>query len=219
MPRVLGNVVCPPLLTSLGACPLLLTALGVSHWHRYYAATNETFFYGLSSAPAEPLGIIASPTIRHPYAHAKLEHAHEALLEAIAPLLKTKGVAPTALSPPSQLVVGVWSRPANVPHDHGYTAPTKVYWSPEVSGSPAKACGVDGLDDDEYRTTVLQPLGRHIPIFLANNDWVCQDVQYLFGDWAEEPLLQAERALHRLGTPRPSWLNASYYAAKVLAKA
>ena len=98
---------CPPLLTSLGTCPLHLTALGVSHWHRYYAATNETFFYGLSSAPAEPLGIIASPTIRHPYAHAKLEHAHEALLEAIAPLLKTKGVAPTALSPPSQLVVGV----------------------------------------------------------------------------------------------------------------
>jgi hypothetical protein len=31
--------------------------------------------------------------------------------------------------------------------------------------------------------------------------------------------LQAERALYRLKVPRPSWLNASYYAAKIVAKA
>lgn len=182
----------------------------------YYAATNETFFYGISGAPTEPLGIAHQAP---PFEHAKVEEAHAALLEAIAPLLRHKGVAADSLAHPSQLVVGVWSRPSSVAHDTGYTAPTKVYWAPEVSGSPGKACGVDGLTDAEYRTTVLQPFGRASPIFLANNDWICQDVTYFYGDWAEETLLQAERALHRLGVPRPAWLNASYYHEKVASKA
>ena len=182
----------------------------------YYAATNETFYYGLSGAPKEPLGIVnAAP----PYDHHNLKLAHEAVLEAIDPILQEKGLKPTEIPQPSQLVVGVWSRPGVVKHDEGYTAPTKVYWAPSVSGSAGKACGVDGLTDDEYRTTVLQPFGKDVPIYLANNDYVCQDVRYFFGDWAEETLLQAERALYRLKVPRPSWLNASYYAAKIVAKA
>jgi hypothetical protein len=40
----------------------------------------------------------------------------------------------------------------------------------------------------------------------------------MFGDWAEETLLQAERALLRLSVPPPSWLNATYYQEKVRAK-
>ena len=40
----------------------------------------------------------------------------------------------------------------------------------------------------------------------------------MFGDWAEETLLQAERALLRLSVPAPAWLNATYYAQKVQAK-
>jgi len=38
-----------------------------------------------------------------------------------------------------------------------------------------------------------------------------------FGDWAEESLLQAERALKLLGVPKPEWLNTAYYNEKVLA--
>jgi hypothetical protein len=49
----------------------------------------------------------------------------------------------------------------------------QVYWSPEVSGSIAKACGVAGLTENEYRSRVLQPFNG-AKVFLANNDWVAQ---------------------------------------------
>ena len=45
------------------------------------------------------------------------------------------------------------------------------------------------------------------------------NVHYMFGDWAEESLLQAERALALLGAPKPAWLDADYYNEKVLALA
>jgi hypothetical protein len=126
-------------------------------------------------------------------------------------VLDAHGVSPKQLAYPQQMVVGVWSRPGVIGHDEGYTAPTKVYWAPEISGSLANACGVDGLTEGEYRTTLLQPFGRHAPIYMANNDWVAQDVTYFYGDWAEESLLQCERALLRLGMPKPAWLNGTYY--------
>ena len=64
-----------------------------------------------------------------------------------------------------------------------------------------------------------EPFGKGVPVYLANNDWVAQDVTYFFGDWAEETLVQAERAYYRLGMPRPAWLNGSYYQANIVAKA
>ena len=42
---------------------------------------------------------------------------------------------------------------------------------------------------------MLQPFGRGAKVFLANNDYVALDVRYKYGDWAEETLLQSERAL------------------------
>jgi len=178
----------------------------------YYSATNDTFFYGLSGAPSEPLGVVdASP----PYAHEKLEMAHAALLEAIQPLLKAKAVPPASLPPMSSMAVGVWSRPGGLSHDEGYTAPTKVYWAPSISGDLGRACSVDGLSEDEYRATALQPFGEG-PVYMANNDWVAQDVHFFFGDWAEESLVQCERALYKLGMARPDWLNETYYKAKIV---
>jgi len=179
----------------------------------YYAATNETFYYSATNAPAEPLGVHGRAP---PTSHAKLEKAHAALLDVLSPLLSAAGVAPDQLPYPSQLVVGAWSRPGVIPHDHGYTAPTKVYWAESISGSAAGACGVPGLTDAEYRTSVLQPLGRGAPLYLANNDFVSQKVDYFYGDWAEESLLQAERALYRLGVPKPPWLNATYYDTNIV---
>jgi len=38
----------------------------------------------------------------------------------------------------------------------------------------------------------------------------------MFGDWAEESLLQAERGLRMQGLKRPDWLDAAYYKKKVL---
>ena len=74
-----------------------------------------------------------------------------------------------------------------------------MYYSPRQSGSLAAACAVSDLTDEEYRTTVLQPFGADAPVFLANNDWVAQDVDYFYGDWAEETLLQARESA-RAGT-------------------
>jgi len=37
----------------------------------------------------------------------------------------------------------------------------------------------------------------------------------MYGDWAEETLLQAERALRALGSPKPEWLDADYYHKKI----
>jgi hypothetical protein len=90
-----------------------------------------------------------------------------------------------------------------------------VYYVPEVSGSLAQACGVEGLTEAEYRATALRPLGKGVKLFMANNDWVAMDTRYMFGDWAEETLLQAERALLALGSPRPSWLDPAYYQEKI----
>jgi len=78
-----------------------------------------------------------------------------------------------------------------------------------------QACGVSGLSEAEYRRVALQPFGADKRVFMANNDWVAMDVAYMFGDWAEETLLQAERALRTLGMPKPEWLNQSYYDAKI----
>ena len=48
-----------------------------------------------------------------------------------------------------------------------------------------------------------QPLKTSAPqVFLANNDYAAINVYYMFGDWAEESLLQAERALKILNTPK-----------------
>jgi len=72
-------------------------------------------------------------------------------------------------------------------------------------------------------------------IFLINNDYVCMNVNYFYGDWAEESLLQAERAMYILSkttttttttssgnnnndnnnSNKPSWLNELYYKTKV----
>lgn len=64
-----------------------------------------------------------------------------------------------------------------------------------------------------------QPFGRNVSVYLANNDWVAMDVTYFFGDWAEESLVQSERALYRLGVPKPEWLNASYYQKQIVERA
>ena len=39
------------------------------------------------------------------------------------------------------------------------------------------------------------------------------------GDWAEESLLQCERALYLMGEAKPSWLNATYYDNQIKALA
>jgi len=217
-----GPVVCTDALTGRSVKPTRawLASQGAAaakschgYLEAYYAATNETFFYGVTGAPNEPFGMVQGT---EPSSAAVLEKAHAALLEAIAPVLAKKGVAPTSLPLPSALVVGAWSHPTVIANDTGYTAPTKVYWDAGMSGSPAGACGVDGLDDDEYRTTVLQPFGRDTNVFLANNDWLSMNVRYFEGDWAQETLVQSERALFRLGLSMPLWLNQTYYDEKIV---
>ena len=36
------------------------------------------------------------------------------------------------------------------------------------------------------------------------------------GDWAEETLLQAERAVTLMGTPRPDWVDRDYYETNII---
>ena len=67
-----------------------------------------------------PRGSPLMPPAR-PAAVAQVEEAHTALMQGIAPLLKAKGVEASSLAHPTQLVVGVWSRPGVIKHDTGYT--------------------------------------------------------------------------------------------------
>ncbi|KAL7555416.1 hypothetical protein ACA910_017424 [Epithemia clementina (nom. ined.)] len=67
------------------------------------------------------------------------------------------------------------------------------------------------------RGPTLATVSKLPKIFLVNNDFVCSNVRHAFGDWAEESLLQAERAMYLLGTPKPTWLlNATYYELNVV---
>lgn len=210
----------------IGSCQGLLET--------YYSVSNETFYSSLPTSPDEPLGSIWDTD--GPEAKAILLEAHNALLDILGPLIteqrRTNNVTATTtatntvedinsiFTPPTGLIVGVWHRPTmDHPYGRGYTAPTKVYYYPTESGTPDVACGVEGLTDDTYRDTVLRPWsGTHPNIFLMNNDYSCLDVRYLWGDWAEETLLQAERAVTMLGTPKASWVDMDYYQINIIQK-
>jgi hypothetical protein len=199
----------------------------------YYSVSNETFYCSLPTSPEEPLGSVWDTD--GPDALAVLRQAHAGLLDSLRPLLESEGVDASSLEPPSGLIVGIWHRPTDeFPLGRGYTAPTKVLYYPSMSGTPDIACGVPGLTDESYRDTVLQPWriiidddtgkgttigGSNIEnrIFLVNNDYACMDVRYFFGDWAEESLLQSERAVLLLGMPPPMWLQSiDYYHENVV---
>ncbi|KAL3907383.1 MAG: hypothetical protein SGILL_008900 [Bacillariaceae sp.] len=195
----------------------------------YYSVSNETFYSSLPISPNDPLGSVWESD--GPEARAILQQAHTALVHSLQPLLEDDDVDASSLDPPSGLIVGIWHRPTRAyPFGQGYTAPTKVYYSPTDSGTPDKACDVPGLTDEIYRDSVLQPWKDDFPgdkthnsiknrIFLVNNDYSCMDVRFMWGDWAEESLLQAERAMLLLGQAPPKWLlDKDYYHANVVEK-
>uniref|UniRef100_A0A7S1X8U8 Amine oxidase domain-containing protein n=1 Tax=Tetraselmis chuii TaxID=63592 RepID=A0A7S1X8U8_9CHLO len=183
----------------------------------YYSVSNETFYSGVPKDLNTPDGVIRRSDSDSSSAR-MLDTLHAAILEALQPVLQSAGVSAQELPTPELLAVGVWRRPDEkhpLAQGYEYTAPTKVYWSSDISGSPAKACSLDGLTEAEYISTILQPYGKEQPIYLANNDYCIQDFKYMYGDWAEDSLTQAERAMHRLGLPRPDWLDEEYYAKKI----
>eukprot|EP00529_Nitzschia_sp_RCC80_P016821 CAMPEP_0113504326 /NCGR_PEP_ID=MMETSP0014_2-20120614/34654_1 /TAXON_ID=2857 /ORGANISM="Nitzschia sp." /LENGTH=645 /DNA_ID=CAMNT_0000399425 /DNA_START=43 /DNA_END=1980 /DNA_ORIENTATION=+ /assembly_acc=CAM_ASM_000159 len=206
----------------------------------YYSVSNETFYSSLSTSPDEPLGVVWDTD--GPEAVAVLQQAHRALVHSLSPLILSNSTSfveeattvtqlEELFPPPSALIVGVWRRPTlEHPFGQGYTAPTKVYYSPDQSGTPDIACQVEGLTETVYRDRALQPWRRFDDphnkgggirdrIFLANNDYSCLEVKYFWGDWAEETLVQAERAMLLLGTPPPSWTqNFDYYTAEIIEK-
>ncbi len=176
----------------------------------------------VAAHPNEPLGSVWDTD--GPEAAAKLNHIHSGLMEMMQPLFQEKGIEDphSIIDPPLGLIVGVWNYPdADFPLGSGYTAPTKLLYDPAISGMPDEACGVPGLTDMTYRDRALQPWGtklRGSSLFLVNNDWICNSAADYQGDWAEESLLQAERAMYLLGTPKPEWLDADYYEQKIESK-
>mmetsp|Transcript_104917 Transcript_104917/g.328450 ORF Transcript_104917/g.328450 Transcript_104917/m.328450 type:complete len:453 (+) Transcript_104917:39-1397(+) len=175
----------------------------------FYSIADTGFFTSIRKDPEQPLGVVTPDAD----SEGRLSRVHAAVLEALGPLFERAGVAPPAEAP-SMLVVGVWDRTG-----HGQTAPTKVYYSTSSSlpGGPdplERACGVPGLTEREYREAMLTPLGSP-RVLAANNDWSALQTERLFGDWAEESLLQAERGLRLLGLPRPAWLDEGYYEKNV----
>lgn len=217
-----GPVVCGNSSVSDDSCIGLLET--------YYSVSNETFYSSLPKSYDDPLGSVWNTD--GPQAQVILQQAHTALIHSLKPLLEENGIDPASVEPPSGLIVGIWHRPSEeYPFGRGYTAPTKVLYYPTESGPPDQACDVPGLTDDIYRDTALQPWkeeyvgGRKASnsirdrIFLVNNDFSCMDVRYYWGDWAEESLLQAERAMLLLGLAPPSWLvNKDYYHSNVVNK-
>ncbi|KAL7555414.1 hypothetical protein ACA910_017423 [Epithemia clementina (nom. ined.)] len=71
-------------------------------------------------------------------------------------------------------------------------------------------CPPSTLDDTNNgkQQQQLEPPPR---IFVVNNDFVCTNVRHSFGDWAEESLIQAERAMYELQTPKPAWIQNDWY--------
>mmetsp|Transcript_99094 Transcript_99094/g.275932 ORF Transcript_99094/g.275932 Transcript_99094/m.275932 type:complete len:511 (-) Transcript_99094:82-1614(-) len=176
----------------------------------FYSMCDADFFNSLRPDPEHPMGVLRAQDD----GAGKLAKLHAAILEATGPLF-IKARAELPISAPTMLVVGVWDRTGQ-----GLTAPTKVYYSTsaKLPGGPdplARACGVPGLTEEEYQHSMLAPLEGSSRVLVANNDWSALQTEKLFGDWAEESLLQAERGLRLLGLPRPEWLNEAYYAAKV----
>ena len=176
----------------------------------------------VATHPNEPLGSVWDTD--GPEAAAKLNDIHLGLMDMMQPLFKEKGIEDphSIIDPPLGLIVGVWNYPnADFPLGFGSTAPTKLLYDPAISGLPDEACGVPGLTDLTYRDRALQPWGtkfRGSSMFLANNDWICNSAADYQGDWAEESLLQAERAMYLLGTAKPEWLDADYYHQKIVSK-
>ena len=192
----------------------------------YYDSSNETVYRSTVAHHSEdPLGSVWATD--GPDALAKLMRIHKGLMETLRPLFLEAGIQEDPLEiiePPLGLVVGVWNQPTSEdPLGYGYTAPTKVVYYANASGLPEEACGVSGLTDVTYRDRVLQPWGSEGPIggtsvFLVNNDWICNSIEDYEGDWAEESLLQAERAMYLAGTSKPWWLNRHYYEEKVVSR-
>lgn len=178
----------------------------------FYSTVNEDFFEDLKPSPNEPLGVLSEKQDNT----GKLSRLHAAVMEATRPLFAEAGKAQPK-DPPTLLVVGIWDRTG-----HGFTAPTKVMYSadPSTPGGPdplEKACGVPGLTEDEYRSSLLMPVPGNKKILVANNDWIVCAIKNFQGDWAEESLLQAERGLRLSGFERPEWLDEDYYKAKIVA--
>lgn len=176
----------------------------------------------VATHPNEPLGSVWDTD--GPEAAAKLNDIHLGLMDMMQPLFEEKGIEDphSIIDPPLGLIVGVWNYPnAEFPLGFGSTAPTKLLYDPAISGLPHEACGVPGLTDLTYRNRALQPWGtkfRGSSMFLANNDWICNSAADYQGDWAEESLLQAERAMYLLGTAKPEWLDADYYHQQIASK-
>ena len=81
----------------------------MSLWRSYYSLSNETFYFNVSNAPVDPLGVVTDATAD---GRAVLQHAHDAVMEVLAPFFKAANATSASVNPPTRLVVGEWSRPA-----------------------------------------------------------------------------------------------------------
>jgi len=129
-----------------------------------------------------------------------------------------------AISSPNALLFANWFHEGTLPGASSglLTGPQDLIYD-AAEGLP-RACGGGGpLTHEEYEERVLgtgpwaQPgaLGRGLHV--ANNDFAAAPAAEWHGPWAEDPLLLAERLLAKgFGLRPPAWLNATYYAARVL---
>eukprot|EP00471_Norrisiella_sphaerica_P012279 CAMPEP_0184496830 /NCGR_PEP_ID=MMETSP0113_2-20130426/34983_1 /TAXON_ID=91329 /ORGANISM="Norrisiella sphaerica, Strain BC52" /LENGTH=513 /DNA_ID=CAMNT_0026883645 /DNA_START=156 /DNA_END=1697 /DNA_ORIENTATION=- len=172
----------------------------------FYSFVNVSWFTQFQVDKSEPfIEIRASNGEAQAQALADM---HQALMDAHKPLFQKLNVSLETIPLPSIIVISSWRR------DHvGTTAPTKVYYNTTLE----KACGLKGLTEESYRRTLLQPFANK-NVFLANNDYRATRSDQMYGDWAEESLLMAERALRTIGISKPSWLNGTYYEQHVTEK-
>jgi len=125
-------------------------------------------------------------------------------------MFKKAGLDSSLVPLPEWILVGTWTQsdPKAL-----RPLPVKVTYKGGDAGL-AKVCNVTGLTLEEYSHKILAPVGPGI--WVANGDFAATPTETWDGAWAQDSLVLAERVLHKLAIPKPSWLNGTYYQSQII---
>lgn len=168
---------------------------------------------------SDPLTVVSQGPSATPQENALRTEVHKKLIdmhekELLASGLSTKDIASLAL--PTKLIYSIWYHEGTFPKGdhHMLSCPQDVIFEQSIP----RSCGVDSIQEYEDAVEGTGSWAGVAPgLHFMNNDFTATQTAAWHGPWAEQSLLGAERTLAKVfGLRRPSWLNTTYYEAKVL---